>query len=167
MTTMLHRYATPLIASIFIISLVSGVALFTRFGTSYFRSMHEWLSMVLLVPFALHLWRNWRPFAGYFARSRFLVAMALPLAVALGFAYQSNADSNRVDGPPQFAVIKTLEANTPAQLAPLLGTTPDALVIRLKNAGFAGAAPGDSLSEIAREAGKDDIELSAALLPPQ
>ena len=49
------RYATPLITGFFIVSAVSGVALFFRWTPSAFHAMHEWLSMVLLVPFALHL----------------------------------------------------------------------------------------------------------------
>ncbi|MDT8871715.1 hypothetical protein RAA17_12975 [Komagataeibacter rhaeticus] len=31
-----------------------------------FHSMHTWLSMVLLLPFVLHVWRNWGQFMLYF-----------------------------------------------------------------------------------------------------
>jgi hypothetical protein len=62
MPSILSRYATPLITGLFIVSLVSGVALFFHLGSAWFHSMHEWLSMVLILPFVLHIWKNWRAF---------------------------------------------------------------------------------------------------------
>ena len=69
MRTTLLRYATPLITGLFLVSLVSGIALFFHVGSAYFHSMHEWLSMVLIAPFILHIWKNWRAFLNYFKRS--------------------------------------------------------------------------------------------------
>lgn len=63
MTGFLRRYATPFITSLFLVSLVSGIALFFHVGAGWFHEMHEWLSMVLILPFFLHVWKNWRPFA--------------------------------------------------------------------------------------------------------
>ncbi|HSO47757.1 MAG TPA: DUF4405 domain-containing protein [Rhizobiaceae bacterium] len=62
MPNLLMRYATPLTSGLFAVSLISGVALFFHLGQAAFHGMHEWLSMVLILPFALHLWKNWRSF---------------------------------------------------------------------------------------------------------
>ncbi|MCE8421489.1 DUF4405 domain-containing protein, partial [Rhodovulum sulfidophilum] len=59
MSSYLGRYATPFITGLFIVSLVSGLALFLHVGPSGFHAMHEWLSLLLIVPFVLHLWKNW------------------------------------------------------------------------------------------------------------
>lgn len=75
MPNLLSRYATPLTTGLFLVSLISGIALFFHYGTAAFREMHEWLSMVLILPFVLHVWKNWRPFLAYFKR--------LPMALSL------------------------------------------------------------------------------------
>lgn len=85
MPSIVSRNATPLISGLFIVSLVSGVALFFHFGSSYFHGMHEWLSVVLIVPFVLHLWKNWRPFANYFKRGPMAVSLVASLAAAMVF----------------------------------------------------------------------------------
>ncbi|MFZ2101600.1 MAG: DUF4405 domain-containing protein, partial [Oricola sp.] len=85
MPPILARYATPLITGLFIVSLVSGVALFFHYGSAYFHSMHEWLSMVLIVPFVLHIWKNWRAFLNYFRRPPMAVASVVSLAAAVAF----------------------------------------------------------------------------------
>ena len=61
MPTLFKTYATPLTTGLFLASLISGIALFFHIGPSGFHGMHEILSMVLILPFVLHLWRNWRP----------------------------------------------------------------------------------------------------------
>jgi hypothetical protein len=85
MNSMLQRYATPLITGFFLVSLISGAALFVHVGTGVFRGMHEWLSMVLILPFALHLWKNWRALTNYFSRPPFAIAMGVALVAALNF----------------------------------------------------------------------------------
>jgi hypothetical protein len=163
----LMRYATPFITGLFLISLISGVALFVHVGTGSFREMHEWLSMVLIIPFGLHIWKNWRAMTIYFKKPAFAVAMLLSLGAALGFVYQSNASSGRADGPPQFALTKALISNSPAKLAPLFGYTPESLVEHLKAAGFTAASAELSATDIAVKSGKDEFALAAALLPAQ
>ena len=66
MSKILSKYATPFTTGLFLVSLISGIALFFHFGPSAFHGMHEWLSMVLILPFVLHIWKNWRPFVCYF-----------------------------------------------------------------------------------------------------
>lgn len=163
MTSLLQRYATPLIAGLFLVSLISGIALFFHVGNALFHGMHEWISMVLIVPFLLHVLKNWPAMKRYFTRAPFTIAMVLSLSAALAFAIPSGKSSS--GGPPQAAFAHAMLANSPAKLAPLLGTTPEILINRLKAAGFAAVSSDQSLVDIASRSGRDDFELLTVLLP--
>ena len=162
MPSLLQRYATPLITGLFIISLVSGVALFVHVGTGAFRGMHEWLSMVLIVPFVLHLWRNWKPMKLYFKKPAFAAAVGVSLLAALAFVIPTGSTS-RPDGPPQFALVHTITGNSANQIAPLFGVSAEKLVEVLKTAGFTAANASDPLNTIAEKSGKDEFALASAL----
>ena len=161
MPTLLQRYATPLITSLFLASLISGTALFLRIGQGTFREMHEWLSLLLAIPFALHVWKNWKPMASYLRKPALGIALALTLALTAPFALQSA--SGGTDGPPQFALTHALLNNPATALAPLLNTSPTGLVTALKAAGFSTASTDQPLTSIASQSGKSEFELAAAL----
>jgi hypothetical protein len=158
------RYATPFITGLFLVSLVSGIALFLHLGQSWFRGMHEWLSMVLILPFILHIWRNWRPFANYFRRLPMAVALAVSLAGSLYYALGTGASGERAGGPPQFAFASRILKNSISEIAPLLATSPQILQQRLANAGFSAATIEMPLSEVAVRSGKDEAELVRTLM---
>jgi hypothetical protein len=163
MSDILKRSATPFITGLFLISLISGVALFFHLGAGAFRGMHEWLSMALILPFALHLWKNWRALMNYVGRVPFTIAMVASLAAALAFAVPSGTGG--ADGPPQFAFSHAILSNAPEKVAPLLGVSTEKLVEELQAKGFSAASPALSLTDIATKSGKDEFELVAALLP--
>lgn len=162
MKSLLQRYATPFVTGLFLVSLVSGIALFFHLGTSWFHGMHEWLSMVLILPFLLHVWRNWRAFTNYFRHVPMMVALAVSLLAALYYVLPS--DEQARGGPPQFAFASQILRNVPTQVAPLLGETPDALVQRLHDSGFAAASADLPLSEIATQSGKSEAQLIQAVM---
>lgn len=165
MPDILRRYATPLITGLFLISLVSGVALFFHVGTSAFREMHEILSMVLIAPFVLHLWRNWRAMMNYVGRTPFTAAMAVSLAAAIAFAWPAMTGSaSSAGGPPPMALANEVIAHAPKDVAPMLGVSPEEMVSALKDKGFTAATPESPLKEVAKQAGKDNFELMAALV---
>jgi hypothetical protein len=165
MTGQLKRYATPFITGLFLISLVSGVALFFHLGGGTFRGMHEWLSMVLVVPFVLHLWRNWRAMTGYFNRPAFGLAMAVSLAAAVAFAYPAlTGAAGGADGPPPFAFSAMALSHPTKDVAPLLGLSPETAVAELQKLGFSAAAVDLPLADAAQKAGKGEMELIAALM---
>ena len=157
------RYATPLITGFFIVSAVSGVALFFRWTPSAFHAMHEWLSMVLLVPFALHLWKNWRGLVGYLKRKSLVIPLALSVLVAVPFAYNGLTASS--GGSPAGRTIGLLTGTPIAVLAPVLKTTPDALVAKLKEKGYANAAPDSTLSALAAGGGTPASQILFSLMP--
>ena len=160
MKLLLLRYATPMITGFFLISLVSGVFLFFHVGNSLFRGMHEWLSIVLILPFCLHIWKNWRPLINYLGRLPMTVALAASIASALAFAL---APASGAGGPPQMAFAHRIAGNSIEKVAPLLGDTTASLVVRLKEAGFSAAGPQLSLSDIATQSGKSEAELFSVL----
>lgn len=164
MSAALQRYATPLTTGLFLVSLVSGLALFFHLGQQYFHGMHEWLSIVLIVPFVLHLWRNWRSFVSYFSHLPMGIAMAVSVVAALAFVLPAATGEGRRGGPPQMALARLMLDATPEKVAPLMGVPADQLVAKLKSAGFAQAASTSTLSEIAKASGQDDRSLIAALV---
>jgi hypothetical protein len=86
MTSFFDRYATLPTLGVFAISAVSGVALCFHLGHGVFHAMHEWLSIVLLRPFALHIWKNWAALLGYVRRRTPPVPVAASVLAAVLFA---------------------------------------------------------------------------------
>ncbi|WP_137157895.1 DUF4405 domain-containing protein [Rhizobium sp. FKL33] len=157
MYTMLMRYATPLITGLFVVSLVSGVALFFHIGQAYFHGMHEWLSMVLILPFILHLLKNWRPFLNYFRRSPMAIALALSLVAALPFVYLGASGAG--GGNPVMGVVRALEKSTLANAAPVFGKSPDALKAALEQKGYSVASTETTLGDVAKASSKESFQL--------
>lgn len=164
MPRLLSRYATPLITGLFLVSLVSGTALFFHVGPSGFHGMHEWLSMVLILPFVFHLWKNWKPMKSYLRHAPMAIALVASLAAALVFLYPASANrGDRAGGPPQFAFAHKAMAASVAEMAPVLDMTPEALQAKLTAAGFAVAGSGQTLTDIAAASQKSEAELVSAL----
>ena len=162
MPSLFKTYATPLTTGLFLASLISGIALFFHIGPSGFHGMHEILSMVLILPFVLHLWRNWRPMTAYFRHAPMAIAMTLSLGASLAFFYPTGETTGR-SGPPQFAFAEKVLAATPAEMAAALDVTPQALATALTGAGFQQGSGEDSLAKIAEAAGKTEMQLIAVL----
>lgn len=164
MKPFVFRYATPLITGLFMVSLVSGVALYFGVGRAAFHEMHEILSLALIAPFVLHLWRNWRQFAAYFRKPAMAVATAVCLVAATAFAWPSltGAETAPRGGPPQFALAQMMTTQPLAAVAPALGLDADTAADRLAAAGFA-PAEGATLAQIAQAAGRPTTAIFAAL----
>lgn len=164
MPALLSRYATPFVTGLFLVSLVSGIALFFHLGTAAFREMHEWLSLLLILPFLLHVWKNWRPFLAYFQRPPMALSLALCFAAGLVFAWPAlTGTASGMGGNPAFAMVNVVAGATPSEVAPLLGRSEADLVFALKQAGFTAADAARPLSEIATASGKDTMALMATL----
>lgn len=158
----LTSYATPFITGLFLVSLISGIALFLHVGPGGLHGMHEWLSILLILPFALHVWRNWRPMTNYFRHVPMAIALAVSGLAAVPFLVPTG-QSATAGGPPQFQLAHLVLAQTPSDVAPAVGMTADALMSRLSAAGFTVADAGQPLAQIAAESGKSEAELAAAL----
>ncbi len=153
-----EKYATPLITWLFVISLVSGLALFFRVGAQYFREMHEWLSLVLLVPFVLHIWKNWRPFLAYFKRWPMRLSLAACAVAAFAFAAPAALGTSS-GGNPAVALATAVENSTIAEVSPVFNLTPEELTAAVTKAGFTISSPDKAIKDIATESGKDGFDL--------
>lgn len=162
----LNRFATPLTTGLFAVSTVSGVALFFHWQSPAFHSMHEWLSMVFLVPFALHLWKNWRSLAVYAKRYALWLILVASALAGVPFAMDGLSGPHS-GGNPGFRAIGLMTQSRLADLAPVLKTTPDALVGKLQQRGYTVASADDTLAGVARASGKPANEVLFAVLPEQ
>ncbi|MET0970738.1 MAG: DUF4405 domain-containing protein [Tardiphaga sp.] len=161
----MQRFATPLTTGLFLVSAVSGIALFFHWQQAAFHSMHEWLSMVLLAPFAFHMWKNWRALVMYAKRGRLILPLAACVIVAVPFAYNSLTSPRGRGGNPAFQATALMTQAPLSDLAPIFHRTPDALIGALRQKGFEVAAPSETLSSVAAAAGKQPFEALAAILP--
>ncbi|NLI25976.1 MAG: hypothetical protein GX413_01095 [Acetobacter sp.] len=158
MKRFLKKYATPFTTGLFLISGVSGVALFFHWKSVWFHSMHVWLSMVLLLPAFLHIWRNWNAFCGYFRNK----SVYIPLLISIAAAAPFMINAMRSGGERPGAMVFRLLTNAPvSQLAPVLHLTPEQLTDRLAAMGYTDATVDKTLVQIA---GKSDQEASAVLM---
>ena len=158
---LINRYATPLTTGFFLVSLVSGVALFFHWASGLFHAMHEWLSMLLLLPFALHMWKNWGPLMGYIKRKTLFVPLLLSVLIAVPFAVSSVGTQG---GNPAFAAVQLVTKAPLADSAALFKKTPDELVAQLRQRGYAVASSGDNLNQIAQSAKMQPAQLIAELM---
>ncbi|MCB1420475.1 MAG: DUF4405 domain-containing protein [Notoacmeibacter sp.] len=157
MTSFLNRYATPLTTGLFLVSLISGIALFFHLGSRFFHGMHEWLSMVLIVPFVLHIWKNWRAFITYFKRPPMAIALALSIVASAVFVVPQLTASSQAAGVNPRAVMGLLASGKVGDLAPLIGHTPESLMAELAGKGIP-ATPDQTLTQAAETAGKSAAE---------
>lgn len=165
MLALLNRYATPLITGFFLVSTVSGVALFFHWLPGAFHSMHVWLSLVLLVPFVLHMVRNWKPMMAYARRRTLLIPLILSILVAIPFAVSGL--SHQRGGNPMFRTLALLTQAPLTDLAPILKITPDQLRSKLEQQGYTVASTDRSLDAIAKTAGQPSRTLLFRVLPGQ
>jgi hypothetical protein len=164
-TSFLNRFATPLTLGLFAVSAISGLALFFHLAQGAFHEMHEWLSVLLLLPFALHVWKNWPALIGYVRRGTLLLPVAAALVAAIAFAVPAMTGAE--GGDPRTQVLRLLTGSSLADLAPLLKTTPDALAATLRLRGYKVGSPSDTLEGVAAASGASPRELLLGLLPPR
>ncbi|ATU73039.1 hypothetical protein CFR78_04680 [Komagataeibacter rhaeticus] len=161
MNVFIKKYSTPFITGLFVVSAISGTALFFHWMPGMFHSMHTWLSMVLLLPFVLHVWRNWGQFMLYFRNPSMLVACVVSLAAAAGFMVMTG----HAGGNPAQRVFPLLTHAPLGTLAPLFHATPDELATRLTHAGYSVRSTDETLEELATAAGQRPNDVLIRLLP--
>ncbi|NBZ88466.1 DUF4405 domain-containing protein [Stagnihabitans tardus] len=162
MISFFNRYATPFITGFFLISLITGVALFVHIGPNAFREIHEILSLVLILPFAFHIWKNWRPMTAYFKHAPMALALGLSLLACVPFFLSSETETR--SGPPAFAFTTEAFTHSADAVAPLIGLTGEEARAKLTSAGYVFAAPDQPLSEVAAAKGTDANAMLAVLM---
>ncbi len=161
----LTRHATTFTASLFLISAVSGVALFVHAAPGLFHEMHVWLSLVLLLPVALHVWRNWHGVMNYIRRRALFIPLAISLAVAAVMAVGSlGGGPGGGPGGRAMALVASQPLTTVASLA---GITTDDLTQRLADAGLEVTGPTETLRQISQRSGRDLFEVLSVVPAPK
>ena len=104
------------------------------------------------------------PELGHFA---LILALVLSL-VAAGIFFIPTGEG--AGGPPQMVFLQTVLKGKVSDVAPLLGSTPEAIVAKLNEGGLPATAD-DRLHDVAAKAGKSDMHLlevlNAAKAPAQ
>ena len=167
MNAFLNRWATPLTIGLFLVSGISGTFLFFHVAGGTFHEMHEWLSMVLLVPFFFHVWKNWRPVVGYAQRGALWLPLIASVVVAVPFAMDTGKGGpggRRGPGNPAVtAAAKLVTAMPLTDLATAMHSTPQGVLSTLKQHGFAAEPGAASLDAIAQASHVDVNQLLSAL----
>ena len=163
MNRFINRYVTPLTTGLFAVTAISGVALFFHWAPSVFHEMHEWLSMLLLAPIALHVSKNWNGLVGYARRHTLIAAVVASLMVAMPFAAFGSRDGRGRN--PGFKVMSLMTQARISDLAPVLKTNPGALVEDLRRRGYKVASTGETLDAVAAASGAPAPELLFAVMP--
>ena len=164
MNSFFTRYVTPLTTGLFLVSAISGVALFFHWAPGTFHAMHEWLSMVLLIPFVLHMWKNWGAFTLYVKRNTLWIPLILCIVISIPFAW-SGLQSQNGGGNPAFRVVRVMTQAPLSTLAPMLKTSPDALLARLQGMGYKAGSADDTLDGIAATSNEQSLDVLLKLLP--
>jgi hypothetical protein len=160
--SILNRAATPLTLGLFAVSAVSGAALFFHVGQGVFHGMHEWLSMLLLLPFGLHVWKNWGAMLGYVRRRALLRPLAATLVLAAAFAIPAMSRGEK--GSP-FRAVQLMTQTRLADLAPVLKTTPEALQASLIQRGYKVSSRDDTLAAVAASSGAPAMKVLLDVIP--
>lgn len=160
MNELYQKYSTPFTTGLFLVSLISGLALFFHIGQAYFHGMHEWLSIVLIVPFILHVMKNWRPFISYFKRPPMMIALVVSLVGALAFAWPAMTTATAGGGGnPMRGIASQIESAKLSVLAPLFGHDGASLQAALAAKGLTVASQDQSINDIAKASGKDSFDV--------
>lgn len=142
----LRKYATPLTIGSFVLMAVTGILMFFHLDSGLNKVAHEWLGWAMVAAVALHVVLNWRAFTLYFKRPLAMGLVGVFVAV-LGLSFLPLGGDQK-GGRPDFAAVE-LVVNAPiSELAPLLDTDADPLLVRLQAAGIAATAE-QSLSDLA------------------
>jgi hypothetical protein len=149
----LTRLATPFTAALFLVSVVSGIGLFVHVGMGYFYDMHGWLSLLLLLPFGFHLWKNWTSVRCYLTRGWLVIPFAITLSLAALFVVPTLR--GQPSGDPGFTAFNLLMDASLGSIAPLVHRNAEDLAARLRAEGFMVASINSTLAEIADASGRE------------
>ena len=120
--------------------------------------------VVLLLPFAFHVWRNWRLLLGYSKRGTLVIPLVLSLAVAIPFAASGLGGGVR-GGNPAFRAMALMTQARLTDLAPVLKMTPDELITSLKQRGVDAHSANETLDAVATASDRNASDLLQAVMP--
>ncbi|MCB9477868.1 MAG: DUF4405 domain-containing protein [Deltaproteobacteria bacterium] len=143
--------ATPIVNAVFVVLAISGLMMFFHVGEPLIKEMHEWFGITFVAASSLHIYRNRKAIFVYFKKAPLRVASVATAVAAAGFLIAAS-----MAGPPGAgagAMMRQVEQATLAELAPILDTTPGALVDSLRAQGYRVDSADQSLATVARASG--------------
>ena len=155
-----RTWATPLTIGAFLLMAVTGILMFFHLDTGLNKEAHEWLGWAMVLGVAAHVIANWSAFARHFSQPLAKVLVGLFAAVLIGSFFIQPEEG----GSPAGVAINALTSAPIARVAALQGEAPDAVVGRLKAAGFVvGSADQTIASLTGGDRGRNAKALHAAL----
>jgi hypothetical protein len=175
-----RTWATPLVFGAFLVSAVTGTLLFFEADTSLGKLAHQWLGWLLVAAAGLHVWTNRTAFGAHLASTRGRIIGGAFVLVVLatvvpwptgggggggeGHQHQGGHDDHE-DGGGLLAAEYALTHAPLEAVAPLTGRDVDALVARLRAAGFDGARAGEAIDDFAGGRSERDRALGVIFSP--
>jgi hypothetical protein len=156
-------WVTPIAIGAFLISAVTGVAIFFHIDTGLAKFAHEWLSWLLLIAVVLHVLVNLFGFKRYFTNWRGLTIMVVSvLIVAASFAISGGRGAG---GPPHIKPARALAQAPLSVLAQVAKISPEELRKRLAKAKLpAPTSDEQSLSDLTGPGVRKQVHILADLL---
>ncbi len=165
MITLLNKAtATPLVIGSFLLSAVTGVLMFFHWDSGSNKVIHEWLSWAFLFGAAWHVSMHWKSFRRYWQqRTALLMIGTFLLVLCASFI----PVPGRTEGKPPFlAPIQAMARAPLSALAPVLGTNPTALRIRLQDLGIPSQSNEQTLEALVGTDTRKQVDLLAKLSRP-
>jgi hypothetical protein len=153
----LRTLGTPLPMAVFFVTATTGLMMFFKIGQASVKELHEWLSLVFVLGAVLHIVRNFKAFRGYLRTKNFLVVAAMTAVAAAAMVVPAFLEKRPERG--QNPLTKVAQEAAVGDIAPLLHTTPQGLVDKLKGRGLTVPSERASLTEVAKASGKEPREV--------
>lgn len=138
--------------------------MFFESETGFNKLLHEWAGLVMVTAVALHVVVNWIPFKRYLGSSNLARAIMVVCILALAGSF-TPAPEKGGGGRPITRVYDTVLKAPLTNVAALRGETPDALVAKLKAAGFEVPDPQTSIASLTKGDREQQEKAITALFP--
>jgi hypothetical protein len=140
-----RKWSTPVVIGAGLFVAVSGVLMF--FGVhDPVQLAHEWIGMLFAGAILLHILNHWSAFKKYFSQR---MALSLVGIVLLATSTFIGVSAMQVGGNPMMKIVRSIEASTVAEVAPLLDESAQSVASRIQAAGFRVEASESSIKDIA------------------
>lgn len=139
-----REWATPLTIGAFILMACTGILMFFHLDTGLNKEAHEWLGWAMVVGVTAHVIANWGAFSRHLARKAALGIIGVFVALLAGSFFVQEEGGGH---PAQRTAKAVLNAPLSA-VAPLAGQSPEALIAKLREAGFKVESADQALSSV-------------------
>ncbi|MEJ2117239.1 MAG: DUF4405 domain-containing protein [Alphaproteobacteria bacterium] len=159
-----REWVTPVTIGAFLISAVTGVAIFFHIDTGLAKFAHEWLSWLLLVAVLLHVGANLFGFKRYFTGWRSLTIIVASVLIVAG-SFAVGGGGHGAGGPPHLRPARALAHAPLSLLAQVAKISPEELHKRLAAAKLpAPTSDEQSLSDLTGPDRHKQIHVMANIL---